>query len=58
MPKSKLPPEVLKFFQDAGRVGGKLAAERMSRQQRINRAKAAGKASGRARDGGRRKSNG
>ena len=36
-------------FIDAGREGGKKAASLLTKQQRIDRARAAGKASGKAR---------
>jgi hypothetical protein len=52
--KSKLPESVLALFRAAGRVGGKKAAANMTKAARSERAKAAGKASGRARRSERR----
>jgi hypothetical protein len=42
---SKLPSDVLKFFQKQGKRGGKVAAESMTPEQRKARAKKAAAAS-------------
>ena len=57
MKKKKLPADVLKFFQDTGRQGGKIggpaggraAAESMTKAERTARAKKAGAASAKVR---------
>lgn len=53
MDKPRLPMEAMEFFKEAGRkggkIGGKLAARRMTKAQRIARARKAGIASGKAR---------
>jgi hypothetical protein len=45
MPAKKLPPEVLEYFRKqgakGGRIGGKRAAELMTKQQRSDRARKA-----------------
>jgi hypothetical protein len=45
--------EIMEFFKDAGRkggkIGGKLAARRMTKAQRLARARKAGVASGKVR---------
>lgn len=45
MTKHKLPKRVLAFFQAAGKKGGDFAAANMSRSERVERARVAGKAS-------------
>src|ERR1017187_1862609 len=57
MKRGKLPPDVLKFFQDAGRkggakggrIGGKLSVETMTPAERTARAKKAAAASAKVR---------
>jgi hypothetical protein len=46
---AKLSSDALKFFQKAGKKGGKIAAERMTPEQRTARAKKAAAASAKVR---------
>jgi hypothetical protein len=48
-PMAKFPPEVAKYFEKQGRLGGKTAAENMTEEERLERARKAGQASGKAR---------
>lgn len=45
----KLTKEAKKYFAEAGKQGGKKAAKRMSKKEKIERARIAGQASARAR---------
>jgi hypothetical protein len=49
IPKIDYPPDVLEFFRQAGAMGGKTRAKRLTREQRQASARKAGKASGAAR---------